>query len=80
MKNPNFGGVDDIQKIFNTIKDKYDMVVYINTIPEYYVSITSENEKQNIDLVNKIEQEIKLLTGEMKCLYKKDDIITTNNL
>ena len=80
IKNPNYGGVEDIKNIFNTIKDEYNTDIIIDNIPQYFISITSESEKGNNEIISNIEQKIQEMSKNIKCLYKKNDVITTNNL
>ena len=69
--------------IFNKIQELYGdqgIEILIKTPPQYYLEISSESEKQNMELVEKIEHDIEAFSKDQKCIYKKLDMVTTNNL
>ena len=83
IKNPGFNGIDDIISIFNKIQETYGdqgIEILINTPPQYYLEITSESEKKNTELVEKLEHDISELCKDHKCIYKNVEMTTTNNL
>ena len=83
VKNPNFKGIDDILSIFNKIQETYGdqgIDILINTPPQYYLELSSESEKQNMELVEQIEHDIEAFSKDHKCIYKKIDMVTSNNL
>ena len=80
IKNPNYGGVDDIKEIFSQIEEQFGVEVYIDSIPKYFVSIASENEEENEKFAKVLEDNIAQLAKKNKCLYKTEEITTTSNL
>ena len=79
-RNPNFEGISTLKKIYSIINDKYGSTVMLNTSPNYYLSIESDNSIQNATKIAEIEKTIRNLMTENNCLYKMIDIVKTSNL
>ena len=78
-RNTNFRGVNTLKDCFNKIKDEFKVLIMLDVAPNYYVQIESEDESLNLEKINELE---KILENELiknNCLYKKIDIVTTNN-
>lgn len=80
LKNLNHTGIEDITSVFDQVNDKYQVEVMINTVPQYFISITSDNESENTALATDIEEMINTSAQAKNCLFTKGEIVTTCNL
>ena len=79
-RNTDFEGILNIQEAFEVIKDKFNLVTMLDVAPNYYISVESDSESSNLELLGKLEPVLKKKLLGNECLYKKLDIVTTNNL
>jgi len=80
LKNANYSGIKTLKKILDNISNKYDINIFIENIPQYYILITSENEDNNNIILQNIENDIISYTKKYKCIYLKNNIITKYNI
>ena len=71
--NCNLNSVENIIEIFNLVKDKYEVIVKINSPPLYYVRILNNvKEEKKLNEVNDFLQKI---SNEKNLIYSKKNII-----
>ena len=63
---------------FDLIKQNYNLDVYVKSVPNYYICVSNESEKENLDLVNKIKDFMNKNKGD--CMYKELETNTIFNL
>ena len=80
VRNPNYEGVNKIIEIFGKVKDKFNTDILVNTIPEYYINIKGESEKDNNNIIENIESYLVSLIKGNNCIYQKNNIITNHNI
>lgn len=78
LKNLNFDGIKTLKNKFDLIKQNYNLDVYVKSVPNYYICVSNESEKENLDLVNKIKDFIVKNKGD--CMYKELETNTIFNL
>ncbi len=79
-RNTNFEGVHSLKNSFEKIKNEFSLTTMINVAPNYYVQIESDSENLNLETLSKLESVLEKELLKNNCLYKKIDIVTTNNL
>lgn len=79
-RSTNFKGVNSLKESFNIIKENFNITTILEVSPNYYIQIESDNENSNLETLNKLEAVLQKELLKNNCLYKKIDIVTTNNL
>ena len=79
-RNTNFSGIKKLKEIFENIHKNHGITIRVEVVPKYYLMIESDKTQSNIDKINKLEPELEKMMLQNNCLYKKIDIVTTNNL
>ena len=75
-----FEGILRLKSVFEQIYKKYNLSVMVDVSPNYYLTVESDNSDNNENLLNEIEKFLEKLFNESNCMYKRIDIVTTNNL
>lgn len=79
-RNTNFDGVNSLKNSFDKVKNEFNLIIMLNVAPNYYVQTESDSESLNLETLNKLESFLEQQLLKDNCLYKKLDIVTTNNL
>ena len=76
LRNPNYGGINNIITLFDNICLKYNCTINIDVVPMYTITIESNSKNNNEDYLENIHKSLKYESNDKKMFYTKKKIIT----
>ena len=77
LRNPNYGGVDNIKLIFDQINNEYKLITKSDTVPLYIIENIGTNKDENENILNKINNLLENKANEYDMIYSKKDITSS---
>ena len=76
LRNPNYGGINNIITLFDNICLKYNCTINIDVVPMYTITIESNSKNNNEDYLENIHKSLEYESNDKKMFYTKKKIIT----
>ena len=77
LRNPNYGGVNNIKLIFNELNEKYNIITRTDVVPTYIIDKKSKNKDENENLLNDIDSHLINKAKEYNMIYSKKELISS---
>jgi len=77
LRNPNYGGVNNIKKIFDQIKDEFNIITKTDVVPAYIIDNISINKDENENKLNEIDILLSNKAKEYDMIYSKNNLVSS---
>ena len=77
LRNPNYGGVNNIKLIFNELNEKYNIITRTEVVPTYIIDRKCKNKDENENLLNDIDSHLINKAKEYNMIYSKKELISS---